>query len=271
MEFLKVEPKYFSWKKKLADLLVTHAQTMRGLFKAHKDVLAHYISNVMHIDLPAEDVEKVYSVLSTCGMHGNLDIFESTVTREVARLQTQMMLERLQRMWQEITGSKSPGEWSKSTKMPILWLPGTKDEMVEIFEILNGKSVRYDKRSLAKSLAYLEGSKDTFAVLKDARRIDEVFLKSAGVHEYGFAIRVDELKDYIAKNLGADAYSWAMQTADVVRLASEFLNEIYRKTLYSEVSKKIDGMPLERAKEYLKELIKKHAVVGLKILKNDRG
>lgn len=272
IHFLEVEAKYFTDKKALAGLLNTHAQAMRDLLKAQKDALAHYVINVMKLDVSTEDIDKVYQELDIYGVQGNLENFLSTVRREVAKLQTQLMLGRVRKAWLEMTDSKSPAEWSRSNKIPILWLPEMKDDrLVEIFDILNGKPVRYDAQSLEKSLAYLESVKNRFAVLKDAGRLDEIFLKSAGVDEYAFVLRINELKDYIAKRLGADAYAWAMQTADVGRLAKEFLDGLYQRTVFAQVFKKIDVMSAERAKEYLKELIRKNAIVGLNILKDDRG
>lgn len=272
MEFLGVEPKYFADKKMLASLLKTHAHAMRELLKAQKDALVYYTTRIMKLSVSPEDIDVIYRELDTYGMQGSLDNFVTNVRREVGKLQTQVMLGRLKKAWLEMTGSKSPAEWSKDNKMPILWLPEMKDDkLLEIFDILNGKPVRYDAQSLEKSLAHLKSIKNRVTVLNNVGRLDEIFLQSVGVDEYAFAFRINKLKDYVAKHLGPDAYAWAMRTADAARLAKEFLAELYQTSLSAEVFKKIDGMPGERAKEYLKELIKKNAIVGLNILKNDRG
>lgn len=272
MEFLGVEPKYFADKKMLAKLLKTHAHAMRELLKTQKDALVFYITRIMKLSVSTEDIDVIYRELDTYGLQGNLENFVSNVMREVGKLQTQVRLDRLKKAWVEMTGSKSPTEWSKDNKMPILWLSEMKDEKLhEIFDILNGKPVRYDAQSLEKLLAYLESIRNRFAILNNVDKLDEVFLQSTGVDEYAFAFRINELKDYVAKRLGVDAYAWAMRTADAARLAKEFLDELYQTSLSAEVFKKIDGMSGERAKEYLKELIKKNAIVGLNILKNDRG
>ena len=67
---------------------------------------------------------------------------------------------------------------------------------------------------------------------------------------------------------GNNVYDWFIRKDSIDKIIKEIATERYNTTYYNEVFNKIDKLPPEQAKKYLKDLIKNEPLVGIKIMKS---
>jgi len=79
---------------------------------------------------------------------------------------------------------------------------------------------------------------------------------------------VEEIKDLLLEQLGNNVYDWFIRKDSIDKIIKEIATERYNTTYYNEVFNKIDKLPPEQAKKYLKDLIKNEPLVGIKIMKS---
>ena len=77
----------------------------------------------------------------------------------------------------------------------------------------------------------------------------------------------EEVKNHLAKHITGPAYDW-YSNPQVKTLLNQMAQARYNSGGYNEAFDKIDSMPAEKVKQYLKDLIKNNMTVGLEIIKD---
>ena len=78
---------------------------------------------------------------------------------------------------------------------------------------------------------------------------------------------VQQLKSQVDQ----DPYNWVDKLDLVYQVVEKYAQSCYLDTGYNTIVKRIDEMPPERAKNYLKTLVKDHLDVGLAIISDVNG
>lgn len=172
----------------------------------------------------------------------------------------------LRNLWKENTGTDTPSAWSEKYRVPLqIMLPEEEwSDNKQYFACLNASNP--DSSTTKKALSYF----NAFAywnVLKDANARDEAFKRYIIGDRIVLLDDIDLIKNYLAEHLYAEVYDWCQSTSLSNKL-DELFRDKYMKDGYNKAFAKIDTMNPDEAKQYLKELIKTNARVGVEIIRS---
>jgi hypothetical protein len=173
---------------------------------------------------------------------------------------------KLKTLWKEKTGTDSPYDWSDKYRMPIWIMLPEKDhaDCRKSFGTILNKNA--DSEAIKSAQIFLENA--TFwDDLNDPSKRDAAFRKYIIEDNYVMLKDIDMVKNYLSEHLTDRPYNWSTSTSLRIRL-NELAQNRYDKGGYNEAFDKIDQMSPERAKEYLKSLIKNNMKVGIEIIKD---
>ncbi len=134
-----------------------------------------------------------------------------------------------------------------------------------MFGIINSSSSSASDVEFA--IEYLE-SATFFDALKDASLRDKNFIRLFLGNYSAVITDIEKVKDYLYEHITDAPYHWLGSQA--VRSALEkYAESLYNSNGYLIAAQKIDSMPAEEVKRYLKDMIKNNMTVGLEIIRNN--
>lgn len=217
--------------------------------------------------LSPADINKIFLKLPQNSFTADKADFSNKVGQLVADYKKQMGSQRLKELWKEKTGTESPFDWSKKHRMPILaMIPENQEkEARRMFGIINSSSSSASDVEFA--IEYLE-SATFFDALKDTSLIDKNFIRLFLGNYSAVITDIEKVKDYLYEHITDAPYHWLGSQA--VRSALEkYAESLYNSNGYLIAAQKIDSMPAEEVKRYLKDMIKNNMTVGLEIIRNN--
>lgn len=169
-------------------------------------------------------------------------------------------------MWKEQTATKHPREWSSRYQTPILCLvePSQYGLAKRAFITLN--SFTQSDSDIKAAIEFIEGAKDFFEKLKDAKYRDEKFMECI-VGEYAPLLGDINTIRQVLDGLAIDTYDW-YDSPLVKQKIQSMANAEYYAAGSDKALRLIDGMSDAELKQRLKELVKKDIELGVKIIKN---
>jgi hypothetical protein len=254
----------------LALRLDEHRDGIGNVLNNLEEIFGKYLQSISDVNVSSEQISEIYNKLPKSAINNDIERFKQVVKNLLNNLRVNHLMQRLKKLWQEISGTPSPREWSRKSGVPILWLPGiTPSVFLNTFNVINNGQTQ-DHLQIENAIAILEQKKEHFVILHDAEKINEAFInKAAG--DYAYLVRnninADSIRSEIIKHFGEEIYDWWLKQDDISKHVQNYLAETYRQETYKEVLQKIDELSAQEAKEYLKELIRKEPLVGIKILK----
>jgi len=259
-------------KKDLASRLEEQGAGIKAVLDNLADVFAQYLQNLSRVNLSNQQVSDIYYKLPEAAINTEIEQFKQVVVNLINELRVNQLMDRLNELWQEISGTSSPKEWSAKNGIPILWLPNISASLfLDVFKIINDRLTQ-DQSRIENAIATLEQNREVFAILHDKEKINEAFINSVA-GDYAYLVRneinLDTIRAEIINRFGNDVYDWSLKQKDISSYIQSFLAEFYKRKTYQEVLKKIDELSAEEAKEYLKELIRQEPLVGIKILQKN--
>lgn len=218
-------------------------------------------------DLTANDVQKIFHNLPQNSFTADKADFSNKVGLLVADYKKQMGSQRLKALWKEKTDSESPYDWSRKHRMPILAMisESQEKEARKMFGIINSPSSNANDVEVA--IAYLE-SATFFDALKDSSLRDKNFTRLFLGNYSAVLTNIAKVKEYLVDHVTDAPYHWLGSMA--VRSAlSKYAESVYNSNGHLIAAQKIDNMPAEEVKRYLKDMIKNNMTVGLEIIRNN--
>lgn len=168
--------------------------------------------------------------------------------------------------WKDLTGTKTPKEWSTRYQTPILCLveAGIYSEAKRAFSTLN--SMINSDADIRFAIGFLESNESFFEKIKDANYRNELFIRSV-VGGYSVLLPDVEKIRQSLESLTIDAYDWADSP-----LVKQKIQALAGAEYYAGGSDKavnlIDEMSDAELKHRLKELVQKDIELGVKIIRN---
>lgn len=151
--------------------------------------------------------------------------------------------------------------------MPILAMisESHEKEARKMFGIINSPSSNANDVEVA--IAYLE-SATFFDALKDSSLRDKNFTRLFLGNYSAVLTNIAKVKEYLVDHVTDAPYHWLGSMA--VRSAlSKYAESVYNSNGHLIAAQKIDNMPAEEVKRYLKDMIKNNMTVGLEIIRNN--
>lgn len=168
--------------------------------------------------------------------------------------------------WQKVSGAKSPADWSKQNKIPILCMfQDCLSEAQNIFSTLNKNSQNLSETEIESALSFIQS--DKLKRLQDKNFCENMFVNFFG-GEYAPVLQAEELREILQKKIGENVYKWYYEKHNC-RDKIEFHAKVnYHKNFVAQVQQKIHELSAERAQRYLEELVHKDVLLGIRVLKN---
>lgn len=233
-----------------------------------------YCQETYSNDLPDVIVESLFEMISTKGNFGMpLDRFKGIIDTKISEHKITQYKTELQEKWEILSDTASPEEWSHMKNFPILLLFETETTTArEVFEILNGRSPSLSSiEKLKSAIDFLENP--IFQNLKDSEYVSQKFIEKI-LRKYALIIDAKNhqpLVQQLKSQVDQDPYNWVDKLDLVYQVVEKYAQSCYLETGYNAIVKSIDEMPPERAKNYLKTLVKDHLDVGLAIISDVKG
>lgn len=245
--------------------LTTNANELAYFFKNEKRIFAEVYTAYLE-GLSDDDIDTVKNNCQT-----DMFIFSSTdcnikVKAKADEYRQGQIKTQLFSLWQQNTSTRTPREWSRRYKMPILCMINSVefDLARKTFETLNRNNPT--KVEIEEALAFLQTAK-FLSDLNDESKRQKAFIK--GVIEKYAKILTDytEVQNKLDR-LSIEPYEW-YRHPEVNSRIREIAQAEYDAGGSKAALQEIDGMDDTTLKTYLKRLVKENMTVGLEIIKGE--
>lgn len=204
--------------------------------------------------LPFSDLKGNFTKTRTAS---NADV--KRVADEYRKNQTKT---RARELWKSKTGTKSPMEWSRINRTPILKVVPVAeyDSAKKAFDILNHDSAT--ESEFKNALDFLERT-TLFEALSDRKSIDRAFQSLLGIYKTVLT-DLDAVRDSLER-LPINPYEWDVHPGARARI-EELAKANYDAGGSDKAIEIINSMSLEELKERLVALVKESMPLGIEIL-----
>ena len=215
-----------------------------------------------------EEIDELHSCMPNSSFTDSQGRYHKIVTDLAKKIQGNQLKNELLNLWHEVAGNKSPREWSKEHRTPILAMvpQSEQDNAKKLFVALLMNSPA--EKELRFAIEYLKKRPPYLAALKDVQKIEEAFRREIIGDECSALLRDnDEVRDVLEGRISGDAYQWYSNSRVnfVIRKLTE--NKYYTGEAHDKVTARVMMMSDEDAKKLLIELLDKNYEVGLKLLR----
>ena len=244
--------------------LAAHGAEIRELLNNDRQVFAQVYDPYL-TDLSDGDIADIKSKLQIGLFELPKTVCNAKVKEAAEEFRKNQLKTQLFRLWKDKTGTKSPSEWSRRYRTPILCCVPSADyeKAKKTFETLNrnwGTDVE-----IKAALAFLE-STTLFDVLSDDGKRHSAF-RNEIIGEYATLLPdLDKVRDDLER-LCVDTYDWRGNPSVKARV-EQLAKAEYDAGGSDKVLLKIDRMGDAQLKLYLKRLVKNSIAVGIEILTN---
>ena len=255
-------------KKVFLAELEDKADLFNNFYSKQQQVFRARINALIGIELSDEEINYLYSQAESNTILKPVEDYEQALKQMLASFQKNKKYNALLEKWKSVSNTKSPAEWSLNKKIPILYLfTNEMQEAKQVFDLINADRATVSDDKIDKAIAFLNTNKN-ISLLNDIDKCNKIFKDYVSGEYYLLMPDVEEIKNLLSKRLDNNVYDWTLRKDTIDDIVRETATEKYNAIYYNEVFIKIDNMPSEQAKNYLKNLIKNEPLVGIKILKS---
>ncbi len=168
--------------------------------------------------------------------------------------------------WRNLTGTKTPREWSAKYQTPILCCVDEAKyaQAKQAFSVLNG-SVQ-SENDIKATLAFMDENSDFFTKIADEKFRNECFTCKIMGEYKAFLPDLYKVREDLER-LALDVYEWSDNPMVKTKIRM-MADAAYNAGGSDKALKLIDGMSDAELKKRLKELVKKDIELGVKIILN---
>lgn len=257
-------------KRALASELEQKSDEFNMFFNNQYELFRKRINEVLNIEISDDECSYLYSKMDSNTIEGAVEQYVQTLKQHYAHYQKNKKYNLLVEKWKQLTGTETPSKWSDNFRVPVLCM--FSDELNDAraaFGIINRAQMSASEEQINSAISFLTSSKNMYK-LNDISLCNRIF-KEFISGEYDLIINdndMEEIKSILLRKLGSNVYEWYVRKGEIDNIVKEYASDKYRKSYYSVVFQKIDSLSPEKAKDYLKELIKNEPLVGIRIMKN---
>ena len=246
--------------------LVEEADTIREALSEPQKILRQKYSYQFG-DWSDEEIAVIYGRIPNDAFTYSEGRYRKNLDECVKRLSGERSKNKLTELWRKISGTKSPREWSKVHRTPILAMVPSNEQAAakKVFGIIMAGSATENDVKFA--VDYLERKPSYFSALKDEKQMEEAFREKVIGEPDVLFDDSDEVRNELELKLSADVYEWypSPRAGELVKKFSE--SKYYSGGACEKLTAKVAQMSAEDAKKLLLELLDKNYEVGLKLLR----
>ena len=273
--FIKIEERNEILPEQLKDFLAELSANMQSImefFSDEKQIFAEIYSPYLD-GLNENDIGEVKNKLPM-GMFILSATECNTKVKQYAELHRQGQIKtKLFKLWKEKTDTKTPLEWSKRYKVPILCFVNFSDfdNAKKTFETLN--RINSTDAEIKQALEFLESEPAFLTDLNDESKRKIKFTKEI-IGKYAKILpdisKVQDELERLSEQLSIEPYEWYRHPS-VYEKVKQLAEAEYNAGGSDETLNKIDEMDDDTLKSYLKRLVKENMTVGLEIMDDWRA
>ncbi|MDH7578823.1 MAG: hypothetical protein QHH75_13650 [Bacillota bacterium] len=244
------------------------ADLFNNFYAKQQRVFKTGINDLLKTELTDEEATYLYGQAESKAILKPLYDYEQDLKQTLTSYQKNKKYEGLLEKWKSVSDTNSPAEWSFINKIPILCLFGSEiQEAKQVFDIINAGRAKTTDLAIEQAITFLDTNLN-INLLNDKEKCNQIF-KGFVSGEYDLLITdIDEIKNLLYEHLGSNVYDWFIHKNSIESIVKEYATKKYITSYYNKVYEKIDKLPPEQVKTYLKELIKDEPLVGIKIMKS---
>ncbi len=264
--------------KKANSLLDSQKAQFLALLKDNVQDFKHFMSNQSALfmkacefyldDLTEDDVKTIIED-DKYGFKGSytseINTYMTKVQTSIDTYKSSLKHIKLKKLWQELTGTNSPKDWSDKYNMPIMVMVPENETGIarRVFGTINGNSTQ--ENLIIEAEEYI--SKMSYLPELNSKASRDKMFADVFLGEYKVLFDdIEKVKEYL-KNHVADAPYYWMGSKEVSAKIHSMAKAKYTNSGYEKAKKVIDDMPTDQLKTYLKQLIEDNIVVGVEIMK----
>lgn len=218
--------------------------------------------------LETDDMITIYAKLHPASFTETKTDFVKKVNEQADKAREEQKRFKLSKLWKQLTHSDSPEKWSDLHDTPIIALvPEIEQEMArKAFAAINTGTT--NDKEIDAAIDYLSSAPSFLNDMKDQNKIDTAFRKAL-IGRYYSVLTVADARTELRGRVPTEPYYWLEGTAARSTVEKKAESNYYSGA-NEDLIKKIDDMGAEKAKEYLKKLVKNYVDVGIQII-NEEG
>lgn len=241
------------------------AETFLRFFEKQATTFYTAIRKYVDSDIDDKTIERL-CISSAGNFFKTKDDFILQMQQFLQNIRRTEQIQKLFATWQEITGTKTPADWSKQNKIPILCMfQDCLREAQNIFNALNRNSQSLSEKEVESALNFIRS--DKLKYLQDKDSCEKAFVNFFG-GEYAAVLRADDLRKILQEKSGDNAYNWYFEKSNCKDKIESHAKTNYHNYFVTQVQQKIHELSAEQAQKYLEELINKDVLLGIRVLKN---
>lgn len=247
--------------------LLNNAETIHLAISEPLNILRDKFSFQLH-GLSEKEINEVYSSLPYTSFTAKHCDYYNNIKNKANDIRKKQIKNELLRLWREVVSVKSPQEWSKVHRTPILAMvpKDAVSDVQEVFETVMANAP--DEKAVTDAIEYLNNHQEHFAAIKAERQIEEAFCAAIIGDKQALLDDNNEVRNELETKFPGEAYKWYSDVCGVKELVEEIArNKYYSSGACEKIKERVERMPPEDAKALLIELIDKNYEVGLKLLR----
>lgn len=242
-----------------------YGNNFKDLYNNQKDMFVKVAAFYLD-ELSEDDKETVFKKVSAGCFTMDNSSYMHNVELIVANYKKQLGSQKLKAYWKEKTGTDTPYQWSSKYQMPILiMIPEAEwSDCKKVFGVIGSKNP--DTNSIESAQLYLDKFK-LWDDLNDESKRDAAFIKYIIADKSTMLKDINEVKTQLTSHITGAPYDW-YSNPQVRTYLDKLAQARYNSGGFNEAFAKIDAMPADKVKQYLKDLIKNNMTVGIEIIKD---
>lgn len=249
----------------IQDFLIKKHDVLKALLNNEKNLFGD-VYRVYLEELSEEDIEKLLpmipkSMFALSRTESNQEVKNKAEEYRKGQKKTQLF-----DLWAKKTGTRTPNEWSRMYKTPILCCVGEEEfkKAKKCFDTLN--SALTIESDINDALTYLEEGA-VFEVLADEKKRNTAFVKHIIGKYKKLLTDADKVRARL-EQMDPEVYQWYGDPA-VRNKVREMAEAEYQAGGSNQALEKIDSMEAQKLKEYLKRLVQDNITIGLEIIDSE--
>ena len=253
-------------KENKAEAIRTLKGILSAALKANAQVTRVLVKKITGQEISLDEADALYQSLPDLSREES-DKIKQTILKHLSQQARQKKITALQSKWEQLTGTKSPSDWSNRMRTPIQWVLQGRE--YDLFFERYGRLRQLSEREIDEVISYLNDHLPELDAIKDEGHVRQCFIQVAA-GDYASLIKRSNaeqvVQDYIYRSIKGDVHGWPRRLNEINQQIKKWVQNNYHSSTYPKLIKVIDNMAPKDMKSFIKELVSRDALVGVRLL-----
>lgn len=245
------------------EILKSSEDEIRDFFTAARQLdFFCKINQMERYDLSDAEIRKIFDEVPGNQFYEAADIYRSNIQKRIEDHKNRSAAGKLAALWKDKTHTSSPREWSQKFNMPLLAMldDSIRETAERHFNTINSHST--ESRAVREATEFIQNA-TFFEDIANTSIRDQIF-KDKILGKYGVLLNdFDAVRNELSKI--TDPSRWDSDPR-IQKKLDELAQKQYKTSGSARAIERIDSLPPEDLKKYLKQLITDNMTVGIEII-----